>query len=203
MSPGARRRRHVRERAVAVVAVEPVRRRVVPFEGGAGVGLAVDEDVQVGVPVAVVVERGGRGAVLLERDAGLRADLFECAVAAVAVEKIRAKEVGDVEIGAPVVVVVEGQRPGAFSLLARDVRVDRDVLERPVAEIAVQTVAVASRHEEVLPSVAVIVEDGGAGGKVLARDRDVLRGVWEVGAVRAREPGLSGDVLEERLRGGG
>ena len=64
-------------------------------------------------------------------------------------------------------------------------------------------VPAASRDEQVLAAVAVVVEDRDAGRKVLSRYRDVLGGVGEKGDVRRSEPRRFGDLLEERPIGGG
>ena len=198
MSPGARALRDVGKGAVAVVVEEVVGRRVVGGDRGPVIRMAVDEDVKVGVAVAVVVEGRGRSARVVERDAGFDADFLEGAVAAVAVQEIRLSEIGHVEIGVTVVVVVERQRAEGLAFLAPDARARRGVFESAVAAVAVQMVAVAAGEEKIGPAVPVEIEHGHARRQVLARDRDVPVGFRQEGTVDVREPGPGRDFLEER-----
>ena len=133
-----------------------------------------------------------------QRDAGLDADLLERAVAAVAVQEVRLSEVGHVEVRVAVVVVVERQCAERFTFLAADARARGGVLERAVAAVAVQMVAVAARDEEIGPAVPVEVEHGDARRQVLARDRDVPVGVRQERIVDVREPRAGRTFFEER-----
>src|ERR1019366_2711156 len=69
----------------------------------------------------------------------------------------------DKQIQLAVVVIVEpagGDRPGFTGAVCAESRSSRDVLERPVAPVAVQKIAVYTRDKQILPPVVVIVRDG-------------------------------------------
>ena len=125
-----------------------------------------DEEVE--VPVAIEIRERAAGAPQRRSDAGEARDIGEDAVAAVAVQHVRA-EVGDVEIDPAVVVVVA--RAGAHAVLTMANRRSLgDVVERAVAAIPIQAVPRLPRdrrigerpavdQEDVEPPVVVVVEE--------------------------------------------
>jgi hypothetical protein len=131
-------------------------------------------DVEVEVAVVVGVEERAAGAPARGRDSRLRRFVDEAAPPVVA-EEVVAAEVRDVEVEAAVVVVVaraDAVAPGR----GVDTGAGRDVLEPPAAEVAEEGIAVRDRlaggaelvgvHEvDVLPSVAVVVEDRDAAAR--------------------------------------
>ena len=175
--PRPRRHGDVGEGAVPVVVEETVGAGVVRGGVRAVLRTPVDEDVEVGEAVAVVVEGDGRGAPVGEGDPCRRPDLLERPVSAVVEEEVRAVEIGDVEVLPPVVVVIEGERADRF-LPGRPLHAHPlgDLLERAVAPVVEEEVPGPARDEEVLPSVSVEVEDRDPGGEVLAGNRHVPRG---------------------------
>ena len=168
----SRRPRHLHEPALEV----PEEQHPLPV-GGVPVELVGDRvDVAVGddeVEPAVVVVIGEGGPPAEERDARTGdarriADVREEALAVVVVEDVVVVgEVRDVEVVAPVVVVVADGHAHVGLLAPRLVqgraRGVADVLERAVAAVAVEVVRRGVvGHEEIEPAVVVEVEEGDA-----------------------------------------
>jgi hypothetical protein len=63
--------------------------------------VAVDEHVEIGQAVAVVVERGADVQYSFSATPAFAPTLLERAVAAVAVEQVRPEQIRDVEVGRP------------------------------------------------------------------------------------------------------
>ena len=136
----------------ARVAADAGGERPVVAQAGARVGVerrGVAGEVgleDVDAAVAIVVADGDaharlRPAVLAVGAAGLEPDVGQRAVAVVAIERARARVVGDVEIDPAVVVEVEGADAEAVGAAGRrDPRGDGHVGERPAADVAIEHV---------------------------------------------------------------
>ncbi len=175
---------------------------------GGRIPLAIVRHEQIEAPVVVVIDPGGSdGPHLLAvkraaRYAGLGGDVGERAVAVV-VEQLVAIDVGHVEIGPPVVVVVTHGDAHTIALAAEagfvghvgegevPVVVKQLVLELRV--VFLERRDVRSVHEvQVQEPVSVIVEDRNT------RDQSLRLLLLRRGAVRAREPdtGLLSDLFK-------
>ena len=165
----------------------------------------VARHVQIEIAVGVGVEERAARAPAAGRDAGLRRDVLEGAVALVPEQHVGAP-VGDVEIDAAVAVGVaraDALSPGREI----DAGLRRHVLEAPAAQIAEERVAMrdalprrgqlgAGDDVDVEPSVAVVVEERDA---VAAGLEDVVLGrTAAVGGDRKRRGFLEGDGRRDR-----
>ncbi len=181
----ARRARDVGERAIAVVAKQPVRHpiehRRMAVHAVAVLAQAAERvllqpevevvgDVEVEIAVAVVVEKARAGAPLrgAARDPGGGRHVGEGAVAVVLVEDV-GTEARDEEIEVAVPVVVADGDAGLVGALAGaapvHARLRGHIRERPVLVVAVEDVGGARRavHEvEILEAVVVVVDPGDA-----------------------------------------
>jgi hypothetical protein len=182
MDPG--RLRHVLERAVAAVLVEGGALALVGLRRAVALRLAVERAVEVlrrrpldvvgneeiEAAVAVVVEEGGARREAAVADAGFRRDVREAPVAEVAEEAVAAER-GEVHVDEAVVVVV-GRGDAHAVRLDVEAGALRHVLERAVAFVAVERgqrggprparETRRGHEQQVLPAVAVEVEEGGA-----------------------------------------
>src|SRR5207237_6944992 len=114
--------RHVGERSMSVATRKMVGRGVVGLDVRSPVRTTVDENVEVRKSVAVVVDSGGGGGVIFQRDTRLSSSFLERPVPPIAIEKIRAVQIRHIEIRLAVVVVVEGEGTHGLPLLSADVR---------------------------------------------------------------------------------
>ena len=160
--------------------------------------LDVTRHEQIEIAVVVGIEETGAGAPASGGDAGAGGDVAERPVAIVAIQRIAA-EVGHVEIGEAVVVVVGCGGAHAVGILrhARKPRFLGHIHERPISLLAEQPVPVlrvrlvgppvvrhrirelrAVREEDVEPAVVVVVEQRDAAphrfDQVFVRRRRVL-----------------------------
>ena len=189
----AHRKRDVLERAVFLILIQEIRRRIVGH-------------VQIGPPVGVVVEPRDAEPEVRARigDARLRADLGEAAVAVVVKQQvglalqaartaldgnaailaglvlaefrqmieIDLHVAADEEIEISVVIVVGEAAPGRPAA-ARQARARGDVGEGAVVVVAIQVIAADGRDVEVLPAIAVQVSDRHGFGRLGRRQTDV------------------------------
>ena len=174
VEPHAREQADLREGAVPIVVVQKALHRVIGH-------IDVDEAVAV-----VVAERHAEALAWRRRDAGLRRDVGERAVAVVAVQEVRRgieivrvtvgavawlvlaamavlleaplQIAGHEQIEAAVVVVVEEPGAGAPSV-SRDPCTGRDVGERAVSLVAIEPVAAIAGDVEIREAVVVVVAD--------------------------------------------
>jgi hypothetical protein len=217
-----RRLAHLREVAVAVVAVEEVGHAgqaagaALHLDAAMLAGLALaelgqvvevelhvtaDEEVQVAVPV--VVGEAATGRPPAAADAGPLGDVGEGAVVVVAIEVIPA-DGGDVEVLPPVAVHV-GRAHSHPPPRVPHARLVRDVLELPVAQVAIER---AARRLRILGRVhgqGVHEVDVDEPVVVEIEERDpAAHGLDDVLLLRGRvvlegDPRLAPDVAEEQL----
>src|SRR5262249_24678855 len=133
--------RHVAEAAVAVVPVEPLhlgagRAVAVPpgHLGGARARRPVAGGVEVEPAVVVEVEEEAGEALDRRGDAELLGDVDELAAPLIVVEAVLPPEIGEVEVGQAIAVVVAERRALAPAIVA-DAGRARDLLEGRVATI--------------------------------------------------------------------
>src|SRR6185503_14726776 len=177
----------------------------VALDFGRALPVQVVDDEEIEVAIGVVVEKRGARAPAAAGDARLRRHVGEVA-AAVAFEQDVAAVVGDVEIDASV--VVEVARGDAHAVAAGvGAAAGRDIVERAVAAIAIEAVAVGlvARREQVAAlhqveieiAVAVHVEQRGAA----AHDLGQVELLLVARAVGEADAALLGDVLEPGTTG--
>ena len=154
-------------------------------DSGQGREFQVPADEQVQVPVAVVVSEGRRRGPSRHRDPGPVRDIRETPVAVVAIEPVPA-EIGDVEIGPAVVVVVPDDGAETPTFVGHSRR-GRGVGEGAVAVVAIEGrlrmfLLASNRLEagtvdqvDVDPAVPVVVEEGHASGRDLHQETFHLR----------------------------
>ena len=174
---------HVGEGAVAVVVVESVGQAIIE------IGMAMEQSArpwiaacrlffriprhvidheQVEPAVAIVIEPAGGHGPGFAVNPSLGRDVFEGAVAAVAVENVAA-HAGDEQIGMAVVIVIGGCHAHAVTL-SRDPGLGGDILENAIAAIAVKPIPEARigfveaglrravGEENIQQAIAIVVE---------------------------------------------
>src|SRR5581483_1123756 len=126
-------------------------------------------------------------------DSGLLADILERAVAPVPKEMVGRQVVGNDNTGAAIAVQVPDRHAERLAVRLRDARLLRNVLEAPVAQVAIETAAIARideraavdaqrslmadlfllgpvanvvADEQIEFAVVIVVQPGGAGGPV-------------------------------------
>ena len=167
----------------------------------------------VGKPIVVVIAEvrphtGDRHAGVRQRDSRLERHFLKGAVAAVVKEKVRLVVVGHEDVHEAVVVVVRKGDAHAAPLILADSGFLRDILERPVAPVAVERIAEAFEvhrvaidaevtgrvaaetvivnrpvgvvhHEEVEQAVIVVIEPASRHRPLAALDPGLFRDVLE------------------------
>src|SRR5437660_1069234 len=124
-------------------------------------------------------------------------DVLERAISSVAEQDVGGPRAAHEEVLAAVVVIVDECGRGADAVAEGDAGLFGDVLERPVALVAVQDIGTELVDEiDVVVPVAVVVADGNPAAVIVEVDLEGLALLAGQEAHSPRQAGLLGDVPE-------